>query len=217
MKIPYKLSLALIASLTVGATFSYAGFYVRPEVSWNKAKVTFSAPGEPSESWSGDKLGFGAAGGFTFGGEGQHDLNVSVGQGKFTDASVVTDGVFVETTTLTSKITPLLFNYRYTFGKASQPVRFYIGPSIGWLRLEGEGVYRVSAGNLVLGTDSFSDTETGFAHGGRLGVAWKLTEQLALDFGYAHLRSTVEYDQDGFTYDMKVKGDSFSAGVAFTF
>jgi opacity protein-like surface antigen len=83
--------------------------------------------------------------------------------------------------------------------------------------LEGDGVYSLSAGGTVLGAESFSDTETGVVYGGRLGVVCKIRDQIVLDFGYTELRSTVAYENDGFAYDMKVSGHSFTAGVAFLF
>ena len=196
MKVTLK-TLAVAACLAI-STCAYAqeGF-IRPELSYNFAKL--SANGN---SWLGlkDAVGYGVAGGATFGAQNEHEVGLSIGFLDFTPTSSL------PASSITGKIksVPVMANYRYYFGAKTASLRFYLAPSIGYSSDKVDYTLNVSGG-------SFHHTSSGtdFTWGAGLGVLFKVADKVDVDVGYRYV--AVDYT------DAKAKIGALFAGVNFRF
>jgi opacity protein-like surface antigen len=198
MKTHLKLAAAL-ASVALAASVHAEGF-LRPEVSYTFASV--SVPGFSIDL--DNAFGYGVAGGATFGGEGQHEVGVSIG---VLDYSVSTS-LAGATGSGKVKTVPYVATYRYYFGPKTAPARFYLGGAAGWANVKVNA--SVTSGGI---TARASESDTDFVWGVGLGAVFKVTERVDIDAGYRYQ----ELQQPVGAVDAKIKSNTLYAGVNFRF
>ncbi|RAN31024.1 hypothetical protein HY3_05345, partial [Hyphomonas pacifica] len=187
---------------TAAAAFASAGFVAHAEDGWySRADVTYSFDGtidhDPAVqnvpgSMAGDSDAneiWGADAGFGYGFDNGLRLEGVLGYGS---GNIDVSGLFNPPATAFSggsgylQEASLMLNGLYDFNRqgALQP---YVGLGVGFVRANAK------ANNLVFtnGTQSaaangFSDTDTGLAYQGLLGLGYKVSDRLMLDVGYRY-------------------------------
>ncbi len=190
-------TLAIATCIAIG-TCAYAqeGF-IRPELSYNFASLSVSNnPGIGLK----DTVGYGVAGGASFGAQNEHEVGLSVGIVDFTPT------ISAAGSRLTGKLktVPVLANYRYYFGAKADSMRFYLAPSVGYSNVKIDWTATGPGGTAVI-----SKSGTDFTWGAGLGVFFKVADKVDLDLGYRY--------QEVKETDAKVKIGVLFAGVNFRF
>ena len=169
MKLRILAATALLA--TLGGT-ARAESFVRPILSYDS----------PTNAGFGSAMGYGVAFGTWFGAGKDHEVSF---EWHYTDwnYSQPYSGYSVAGG---EKNMPLLVNYRYQSGNAQSPVRFYIGPSLGFTRthLQVTANFPTFAPGPAIVVD---ETDWSFTWSGATGIIVKISDRADLDIGYRYL------------------------------
>jgi opacity protein-like surface antigen len=130
-----------------------------------------------------NETGFSVAAGTTWGATQEHELSLEAMRADWSWRDTLGQ-TMVPGVTGRGHFTPLLLNYRHSFGTAASGFRFYAGASAGVAKTSGEVTVALS-GSQYRGTPD----ETGLAWGATLGITGKLTGVLAYDLGYRYLQA----------------------------
>jgi len=192
--------LAACAAFILISTPTFADGFVRP-------LVEFISPHEEGYS---TKAGAGVAVGTLFGPQRQHEISFECAGTRWNTAQVTSAGVAA----VSERFVSCLLNYRYHFGPATAPVRFFAGPALGvtnnsidlaWVRSSGVAAGRASPWS--------------FTWSGSAGIGFKLTEKIELDAGYRflHVQSYNTIIAGSAYLGRASEADVFYAGVGFRF
>ncbi len=164
----------------------------------------------PTMAGASTATGFGFAAGGRFGPRSEHEISLEGDWVKW-DESASYAGYRVSGAL---KYTPILVNYRYYFGSAASPARFYLSPTSGFAGTTAEVSAIGPEVNLGIG-----DTTWSFAWGAGAGVAIRLAPKIDLDVGYRFLcvkGSDVTISGTTVTLD-DARAHILYAGVSFRF
>ena len=201
-RITKTVALAALMASTAGAAYATEGWYGRADVGYSiGGDIEFGGTSYDLENDWTQHLGLGYAwqNGFRTEGEISHRYN------DFGENEGLADG--------NVHAWAAMLNGYYDFNRGGS-VQPYIGLGVGGARLN------VSA---VGGFGSFADEDTVLAYQGMVGVAFDLTEQLALDIGYRYFVAD-DLELDGLgpnltaaTFDAEYEHQAVTLGLRYQF
>ncbi|HAW54150.1 MAG TPA: cell envelope biogenesis protein OmpA, partial [Hyphomonas sp.] len=223
---------------TAAAAFASAGFVAHAEDGWYaRADATYGFSGQfdhdPADrdvvgtmggtSDADETIGFDLGLGYGFdngfrlegvGGYGDDDLSVPAASYNGAPSGAV------PATAGNLQTMELMLNGIYDFNREGE-IQPYVGLGLGVLRANAK------ANNLVFtnGTDvsaanGFSDSDTGFAYQGLLGLGYKVSDQLTLDLGYRYkVAEGLDFGgvHGGPNYDADYEAHLATVGMRFAF
>jgi opacity protein-like surface antigen len=192
--------LAACAAFTIISTSAFAEAFVLPLVEF----ISLNEEGYST------KAGAGAVVGTRLGTQREHEISFECGGTQWNTAQVAPSGVLAAH----ERFVLCLLNYRYHFGSATAPVRFYAGPALG-LTNHSIDIAWARWSNVGAGQDS----PWSFTWSGSAGIRFKLTEKIELDAGcrYLHVQSN-NATLAGDTHTGKaLEAHAFYAGAEFRF
>jgi len=216
-----SIKVAVVAFFAIGISAYAQDSFIRPELSYVKIANNLSFSHADDTKSPRGTIGYGIAGGAIVGDQGQHEISLSL-QLDDSKASVSQstpfsmDGVNYSsgTDSIKLKTTTLLLNYRYYFGARANPVRFYVGPSLGYTHIQGSEAASAVEMSGTVDTDNGSDTRNPWTTALSLGVAVKLADKIDLDLGY---RYTYGISKSWGNFLEHLRSNSLYAGVGFKF
>jgi opacity protein-like surface antigen len=156
------------------------------------------------------RAGVGAVVGSQFGKQEEHELSFEAAGTQWNTARVSSVGAVA----LQERFVTCLLNYRYHFGPATAPVRFYAGPSLGYTNNDVSGAV-TGAHGVTAGRESIWN----LTWSGSAGLTFKLSEKIELDVGYRFLHvQPRDTTLAGYAFKGEaVKAHVVYAGVGFRF
>lgn len=191
---------AVAVFLSIGVS-GYAQIFIRPEMGYSlpSTKVSFAVVN--GDKTLGGALGFGIAGGDTFGAKNEHEVGLELGVVNFKAAKTTPD---TGTDEIRLKTIPILLNYRYYLSVKAVSARFYINPSVGFTHLK----YVENCPGFPLPNNG-TTSKYGFTAALSLGAAVKLAESTDFDIGYRFLSAKA--------WEANLDTHNLYAGIHFKF
>lgn len=156
------------AAVLVSAPFVSASGFVRPGV-WYSHYTMDGGSGE---------VGGSVAAGWNLGTDRAHELSFELAYVGWSYEK----GTAPLKATGDGHLTPMLLNYRYSFGEATSGVRFYVGGAAGAAKISGH-VERDGSGVRYRGDVSATE----FAFGPTVGLSGVFAETFSYEIGYRYL------------------------------
>lgn len=198
-----RVVLAALGAATL-ATASSAEYFIRPLI----------AHVDPDQDGYSSATGFGLAGGRYFGPKLQHELSVDLTFTKWEDSANMGS---MGSVSAEEAHMPVLVHYKYHFALSDgpSPLRLYVGPGLGMTQTELDLRGTVTG----LGTFADSDSNWNFTWAASVGIIFKLSPKVDLDFGYRYLHvKGSDYNLLGGTFEAEDgKASVFYGGVGFRF
>jgi len=160
--------LAACAALTITSPLAFADGFVRPLVELVS----------PHLAGYSTKAGIGVVVGSQFGKQREHEISFECAGTQWNTAQVTSAGVAA----VSERFVSYLVNYRYHFGSATAPVRFYVGPAVG---LTNNNVSFAVA--RTSGVVADQDSLWCLTWSASAGLTWALSTRIDLDLGYRYL------------------------------
>ncbi|WP_022666741.1 outer membrane protein [Desulfospira joergensenii] len=176
-KLILTIAMALCVMMTMGTATAGEGYYlgVQSGMTWVEDTNTSGTSGEMDSGYA-----VGITGGYDFG------MFRVEAEGSYRENDIDKIVIFGNPTTCGGDIssTSLMFNGYVEFENKTQ-ITPYVGAGLGINRIEHKGYAKYGGGTTV----NFDTSETVFAWSVTAGLAWNLSDTLALDLSYRYLTS----------------------------